>query len=383
MLTVPNFAEWSSLIGAPVGNLFGKPLTFWRKQAREQLGLPPIPLVVVGHQPEFFHAGVLAKFIAGNCVATQVGGALVHLVVDHHFGTSGAIDTPSEEGASLTTSVLQIATLDATCSMKDQPRVTPVQGTVFTDALANARGKNAAMQFANATDVLMSPYATVAHCIAGTSLLKTTLGQALISYMQKDPGACISAYNHAVSQIVDCGIAPLESKELPLWQGVHNEPFAGDSDDLRPRALLLTLLARLVIGDLFVHGTGGYSYDAVMELWAKDWLGVSPCEKVMATADVRLKFNLRTIEEERRLYFNPPKHMLQAIEGAPYQSAEKQLHFLALHKFLEQTGQKPVVQEIKKAWKIANRRDWAFPLYGSSQLMQLKDSITGCVAPRL
>ncbi len=382
-MTEPEFATWVTLVAPPSGSLLDKPVALWREQAREQLGLPNIPLVVVGHQTEIFHPGILAKFIAGDCVASQVKGALVHLVVDHHVGTSGTIDIPNDEGAHLTTSVLHLADLDPTRAMKDQPRVTPVQGTVFTEALTNAAGQNAAMQFAHATDLLMSPYATASRCIAGTSLLKTSLGNAIIAHMQKDPDTCITAYNYAVSKVAGCGIEPLDSNELPIWQGPHNEPFDGNSDDLRPRALLLTLLARLAIGDLFVHGTGGYAYDAVMELWALRWLGVSPCSKVMATADVRMKINLRTIEEERSHYFAAPKHLLDAIERAPYQSAEKRLHFLALHKYLEQKGCKPDVQALKKALKTANRRDWAFPLYEQRQIMQLKNSIKGCVEPKL
>jgi hypothetical protein len=383
LLTEPSFATWATLVAPPSGNLFGEPVASWREQAREELRLPNIPLVVVGHQPEIFHPGILAKFIAGECVAAQVGGALVHLVVDHHLGTSGTIDIPNKKGARLTTSVLQVANLDTTCAMRDQPRVTPVQGTVFTDALANASGENAAMQFANATDSLMSPYVTVAHCIAGTSLLKTSLGNAIVSHMLKDPDACITTYNYAVSQFPNCGIDSLDTNELPLWQMAHNEPFDGNSDDLRPRALLLTLLARLAVGDLFVHGTGGYAYDAVMELWVERWLGVSLCAKVMATADVRLTFDVDTIEDERNRYFDAPKQMVDAIENAPYQSAEKRLHFLALHKYLEQKGHKPDTPGIKKTLKIAHRRDWAFPLYDEFQLMQLKDSFTSCAAPRL
>lgn len=363
MLTNPAISTWSSLVAPPSGELFGKTLAAWRASARKSLGLPEKPIIVVGHQPEFFHPGILAKFVAASQLAKEIDGVLVHLVVDHHVGNSGVIEVPDETGRYLTTKQIEIAKLDVQIAMKDQPRVIPCLETVFSKAIANASGENAAMQFAHATDDLMKPWAQIDFCLAGTSLLRTEFGKAIIKEMRKNPEACITAYNNAVLSVPECGIPILDKNELPLWAGKTNKIVATTFDDLRPRALLLTLLARVVLGDLFVHGIGGFSYDNIMEKWLQRWLCISPCAMTMATATIKLPFQVPTIEQARRDYFSPPQHFLDAIESAPYGSPERKVHFLAMHKWLENSNTKPDLQALKKAQQIANRRDWAFPLY--------------------
>ena len=62
------------------------------------MGLPEhVKIIVVGHQPEFFHPGVLAKFIAGDLVAQKLKGVLVHLVVDHLTGSCNTIEIPERQ----------------------------------------------------------------------------------------------------------------------------------------------------------------------------------------------------------------------------------------------------------------------------------------------
>ena len=148
MLANPVISDWTSLVASPSGVLFGKPLTAWRESARKQLGLSEKPHIVVGHQPEFFHPGILAKFIAGSHIAKEVNGTLVHLVVDHHFGVSGTIEIPNQEGRYVTSSTVEIAPLITGVAMKDQPRVIAGTNDAFSTALNQAEGSNAAMQFA-------------------------------------------------------------------------------------------------------------------------------------------------------------------------------------------------------------------------------------------
>ena len=364
MLTIPTISEWSSLVAPPQGELFGKTLESWRTSARTTLGITEKLIIVVGHQPEFFHPGVLAKFVAASQIAKQTSSVLVHLVVDHHIGNAGVIEMPDTSGQYLSTKQMTIATLDSKIAMKDQPRAEPVSNTVFSDALGKAAGENAAMQFAHATDDLMASMANVDYCIAGTSLLTTELGKAIVLEMKTNPEPCITAYNNAIKQFPSCGISLLEQNELPIWRGKTNEKVTTEFDDLRPRALLLTLLARLTLGDLFVHGMSGYEYDKVMEHWLLAWLDVKPCAMVMATETIVLPLQTQSIEQARREYFRAPAHFLNAINGAPYGSPERKLHFLALHKWLEQLHAKPDIGALKNARQIANRRDWAFPLYG-------------------
>ena len=364
MLTEPSIYEWAYLVSPPSGELFGRTIADWRASARNTLGLPDKPIIVVGHQPEFFHPGILAKFVAASQIAKQIDGSLVHLVVDHHIGNSGVIEVPDETGRYLSTKQLVVAKVDTHIAMKDQPRVLPSHDNIFSKALANATGDNAAMQFANATGNLMKPWAQIDFCIAGTLLLNTELGEALTEEMRMNPAPCITAYNNAVSRFQKCDISILDKNELPLWNGKTNDIVTSKFDDLRPRALLLTLLARVLLGDLFVHGTGGYTYDKVMECWLSEWLHIKPCAMTMATATIFLPLQVQTIKQARRDYFSIPKHLLDAINDAPYGSSKRKLYYLAMHKWLEEKGTKPNIKALKNAKQIATRRDWAFSLYG-------------------
>src|SRR6185369_4866673 len=58
------------------------------------------PVVMSGHQTEFWHAGILAKLLAASALARHIRGHAVWLHVDHDAGDPGAIRVPvrSPEG---------------------------------------------------------------------------------------------------------------------------------------------------------------------------------------------------------------------------------------------------------------------------------------------
>ena len=74
-------------------------------------------------------------------------------------------------------------------------------------------------------------------------------------------------------------IGPLDECELPFWRldraTMSRTPLMeGDSASLiAPRALTLTAIARLLLCDVFIHGTGGARYDLAMERWIGAALG--------------------------------------------------------------------------------------------------------------
>jgi hypothetical protein len=53
---------------------------------------------------------------------------------------------------------------------------------------------------------------------------------------------------------------------------------------LRPRALITTMYARLVLSDLFIHGIGGAKYDELTDLIIRRFFGIEPPAYVTATA---------------------------------------------------------------------------------------------------
>lgn len=379
----PPYTQWIGIPASPQGELLGRSLSSWRKSAKQSLGLPvDMPIVIVGHQPTFFHPGILAKFIAGHHVAAQIGGALTFLVVDHQMGITGNIDIPVQVDEDLTIREVRVGILDAGIAIKDQDRVEVSEVLEpMSSALEHAHGENAAMQYAHAIKTLMAPWATVHHVVAGCDLLATELGKAILQEMNRNPQHCINTYNEAVSHYPDCDIPKLHPKELPLWQGKYNQRVEITNGDLRPRALLLTLLARLSIGDLFIHGTGGAAYDKIMERWVQRWLSVVPCPTTMVTATIMLSPQQQTIDEARRDYFSPKgetgtkNKLVDSIEMAPYRSSIRHHRYQAMHTWLSTIGTYPDAQSFRRTKHITDRRDWAFPLYPDALLHQLSDAI--------
>lgn len=332
-------------------------------------------VIVVGHQPVIFHPGILAKFIAASEVAKQCNAKLVHLVVDHHIGDVGTIEVPKFQNGLLEVQKIRIATCDDTISLCDQkPLKISMNDLQFAETLQNSE-QNAAMQIAAATDELMSPYASVHYRVGAKDLLKTPFGKAVLEKMFSNPHSCINAYNNAVQQYPNSGVNLLAENELPLWHGPRNERVTTQRSDLRPRALLLTLLARVSLGDLFVHGTGGASYDLVMEHWSRQWLGIEPCPQVMATATMKLLHEVQNVEEARAIYFsgdsNKKYALLEKINLLPRKSAARRIAYLELHRMYASCNEKPNHKKLLATKHIANKRDWAFPLYSPHQLQML------------
>lgn len=333
-------------------------------------------VIVVGHQPVFFHPGILAKFVAASELAQICDAKVVHLVVDHHIGDVGLIEVPKLQNRLLEVEKIRVAACNDAISLCDQSPLNRVPNKFeFSQALKNNE-PNAAMQVAAATDELMLPYAEVHQRISATELLQSSCGKELLDRMFTNPESCRTAYNNAVLAFPNCGIPCLDRNELPLWHGPHNERVSTQREDLRPRALLLTLLARTGLGDLFVHGTGGSNYDLVMEQWCRDWLGVEPCPQVIATTTLNISFTCDTVESLRKSYFSggndhTKRTFLEKINTAPVGSAERQVIYAEMHRWLASCQEKPNYSKLRTSQRVASRRDWAFPLYEESQLLSL------------
>lgn len=72
----------------------GFPLSAWRRSLREALQLRG-PLIVTGHQAEFFHAGVFAKALAARQISTRLGGEALWLTVDSDLPKSADLALPA------------------------------------------------------------------------------------------------------------------------------------------------------------------------------------------------------------------------------------------------------------------------------------------------
>jgi hypothetical protein len=102
------------------------------------------------------------------------------------------------------------------------------------------------------------------------------------------------------------------------------EQLAGEGVKIRPRALVTTLYARMLLGDLFVHGIGGGKYDQLTDSIWQTWLDVQPPSFLVATATAKLPIereivsqnDLREVERRlRAMRFNPDRFLAADAES--------------------------------------------------------------------
>ncbi len=66
---------------------------------------------------------------------------------------------------------------------------------------------------------------------------------------------------------------------------------------MRPRAVVTTMFARLVLSDIFIHGIGGAKYDQLTDAIVRRFFGVEPPEYLVATATFKLPLPRHGVEE--------------------------------------------------------------------------------------
>ncbi len=95
-------------------------------------------------------------------------------------------------------------------------------------------------------------------------------------------------------------------------------PFEPEGWQLRPRAISLSALARLLLADLFIHGVGGAKYDEVTEDFVRAFFGVEPAPASCVSATLHLPLPREGIrpqdinaaqQQSRDLRYNPQRHL--------------------------------------------------------------------------
>lgn len=174
---------------------------------------------------------------------------------------------------------------------------------------------------------------------------------------------------------------------------------------LRTRALITTMFARLMLGDLFLHGIGGAKYDQVTDAIIRRYFGVEPPAFLTVTATLRLPIarpnvsgdDLRRVEHQLRdLEFHPELWLDHSNVAAQKQVAEKRrwiatpqtrengrercraIRFVneSLQPRLSELHDKLIVERDAlrhdlTAEKILGSREYAFCLYPEENLRQL------------
>jgi len=272
---------------------------------RRELGLPTDRAVIMtGHQAEFWHPGILAKYLAADAAAGAIGAA-AWLVVDQDRAETTELRYPGREGGAGDGSALTLRTAvvgeRGLAGVVDAaPGVRQGLEAVSSALARHAGGPTLARRVAAALGDLMAPLLSQPSppTVFATGLCGAGLFSELVGRMKADPESCVRAYNAAVARHPTAGIRPLVLDdvqyryELPLWHLPPGGPRAHvyaemldavPVDRLAPKALFMTGLMRLAGCDLFIHGTGGgggdeghEGYDAVTQDWLTHWLSILP-----------------------------------------------------------------------------------------------------------
>ena len=382
------------------GAVFDVPLRELRRRTRERIaGLTGTaignrPLVLMGHQPVFFHPGVWIKYflLSGLC---GVNGAVgLHCIVDSDATGPIAAEIPTgrEDVARVTRTLvplpddvpLEAAAVpapDAWAAFANSVRADLValgSAELLDRFAAFAGAEPAVRRRAAALPAYLDGLRRAFEARAGEPRYATVdvsaFGsaaefQAFALHLAQDPVRTFAAYNGCLDDYrrahrVRSAANPFPNlvrsggrTDLPFWilhsgrradlYGAREgadlvlgtadralatvpagpagvEALAASGVSLRPKALTLTLFARLCLGDLFIHGVGGGRYDRVTAPLAERLFDARLAPYAVATATLHLPLGeardpgaeRRTLERRLMdLRHNPDRHLAEAGEA--------------------------------------------------------------------
>mgnify|MGYP001562222927 CR=1 FL=1 len=334
--------------------LLDRPIREWRQEV-----LRDKPVILTGHQPAFFHAGVWIKNAVASDLARRVGGAARFLMVDSDQSRGVELQRPGvREGYVHVDAQTAVPSLRAS-AYEQLPVFT---GTWWRDFLSRRDDSEASKtlwpRFVQAfcgdgesTDDYVSRWMRTVSVIDQTldvSLDYVRISQtfdscpsahAFAAHLLLNADHVAAVYNESLAEyrsrrgirgrahpIPDLAVSS-ERVELPLWllddamarrrlfvttrgntleisaddmpvgrvarSELQANPGVGLANSLnvwriRPRALALTLHARLLCCDLFVHGVGGAKYDQITDSIIRRLFGIAPPTYACASATLRL-----------------------------------------------------------------------------------------------
>jgi hypothetical protein len=376
--------------------VLGRTLGEWRRETRKRIAeRDDQPIIVIGHQPEFIHAGVWAKHVVADRLARVLGGKAINLVVDNDSPKGAALRIPvvDQAGASLRT--VRFPNPPPGQAYEQLPRLVPGEIDRLRGEVRKAMGERfAASPMTDFCDGLVGARDAadwVDQMIAGRRGAERPFGveltdvrvsrawwSPLLADLLLHADKFADAYNRALAWYrgefrVRGSNRPIpdlarrgDETELPIWAYRTNEPrrrlyvarrgqdrvlaaeresiatlTASDlrsCDDLvgllakrggwriRPRALTLTIWARLFLADLFIHGIGGAKYDRISDRIIADYFGLAPPEMACASATLHVlprdgAADAESVADLRRairdLTWNPQRHLPDRPALAP------------------------------------------------------------------
>lgn len=113
-------------------------------------------------------------------------------------------------------------------------------------------------------------------------------------------------------------VATWPAESVGAWPALAARLRQIDPWVIRPRALVLTMWARLFLADLFIHGLGGARYDHITDDLVRRYFGFTPPAMSCVSATLRLPLDAPAVEPRdwaraqhalRDLRFNPQRHL--------------------------------------------------------------------------
>jgi hypothetical protein len=318
-------------------------------------GSPEAPLLLAGHQPELAHPGVWVKNFALNGLARKLGGITLHLIVDNDTLRSTAIQFPVIQSRGPGSVHLHSVPFDRLDGETYEYRSVfdPELFRTFLDRAAplwRNWGYEPALCWAweyvtrfgdlqpNIGELFSAvrrrfeqgwgcrnlevPVSRLAATDAFARFASDILGD--LSRFRDVYNAALCAYREANGIRNDNHPAPdLAEGEAPFWVRTtlsrrERATAASDPRSLRPRALTLTLFARVCLGDFFIHGIGGGKYDEVTDAIIRDYFGLDPPAYQVLSATLHMPLpafpateaDVKRLERElRELTWNPQRHL--------------------------------------------------------------------------
>ncbi len=310
---------------------------------------PDAPLLLAGHQPELSHPGVWVKNFALAGLARKLNGFSLNLIVDNDTLKNASLRFPVWDNSNAASAHLESLPFDSLAGEEPYESRRVIDAELFRTFPERARPLWANWGFepllakawrdapsvAEAFTAMRKRHECEWGCrnaeVSVSRLSQTESFRRFASHIQADLprfrgvyNAAIHAYRHANGVRSANHPAPdLAEKESPFWAVTSpgrrvRATATSDPANLRPRALTLTLFARVCLGDFFIHGIGGGKYDEVTDAIIRDYFGVDPPAYQVLSATLHLPLpgfpstadDLKRAERlVRDVQWNPQRHL--------------------------------------------------------------------------
>lgn len=317
-------------------------VTQYKTALKKQLSLENKFVVLSGHQPIFFHPGILAKDELAQSIAKLYNGIAVSLIldidqesIDFSYPSRGAVKKTlplSNENRIINnqklnqTKRLQLlnaidqsltdlsATLTPVAAERSRPYLFHLRETVkstnelikITNSVRefHAIQKGWNVKYVQTSELILSDaFRFLATAVfERSSEFRNLFNETLSNYRELH-----NIKNHAQP------FPNLNEDELPFWiidksgarrhltdQDIEKSGFfsaGNDSSDylnlfkegrILPKAITLSMFLRMFICDIMIHGTGGSRYDQITEIVGNKFFGCLSAPITVSTATLRL-----------------------------------------------------------------------------------------------